>query len=60
MRKFAIVNHKGGPGKTTTTVNLAGALCDMKFTVLIIDVDSAAASICSASFSVIVPESTFF
>lgn len=37
---IAIVNHKGGVGKTTTTLNLGKALVNFGFKVLVIDIDS--------------------
>ncbi|MCZ6465156.1 MAG: AAA family ATPase [Proteobacteria bacterium] len=42
MRTIAIVNQKGGCGKTTTTVNLGGALAADGFRVLIVDLDPQA------------------
>lgn len=38
--KFAVTLHKGGVGKTTTTVNLAGVLAERGHRVLVIDCDS--------------------
>jgi len=42
MRKIAILNFKGGTGKTTTAVNLGHALSLKNYKVLIIDCDSQA------------------
>lgn len=48
---IAVINNKGGTGKTTTSVNLSAALAKSGYTVLLVDLDAQA----SASLSLGIP-----
>lgn len=39
MKTLAIFNHKGGVGKTTLSVNIADAMADLGYSVLLVDAD---------------------
>lgn len=39
IRRIAVLNQKGGTGKTTTTVNVAAGLAEAGFRTLLVDVD---------------------
>lgn len=45
QRCIAVINQKGGPGKTTTAVNIAAALAEQGSRVLVVDLDGQ----CSAT-----------
>lgn len=40
LKRIAVINQKGGVGKTTTAVNLAGAFAEMGYRTLLLDCDS--------------------
>lgn len=50
MRTIAIVNQKGGSGKTTTAVNLAATLGERGRRVLVADLDPQASATSCGTF----------
>lgn len=53
---ISVLNHKGGVGKTTTTINLGGALRQKGYKVLLIDLDGQANLTESLGFSAELPQ----
>ena len=44
MRTIAVVNRKGGSGKTTTAVSVAAALAERGLPILLVDLDPQASA----------------
>ena len=47
---YAFANQKGGVGKTTSVVNIAGVMANLGYRVLVVDVDPQ--SNCTTSFGI--------
>src|SRR5258708_5491726 len=44
VRTVAVMNEKGGSGKTTTTISLAAVLAERGFRILVVDLDPQASA----------------
>src|SRR5437899_12931364 len=44
VRTIAVMNEKGGSGKTTTTISLAAVLAERRLCVLVVDLDPQASA----------------
>ena len=56
---ISVLNHKGGVGKTTTTINLGSALRQKGYKVLLIDLDGQANLTESLGFSAELPQTIY-